>query len=695
MVVRMQRSHWQLRLLGAVLLATLAPAHASVPAAATPAPSAAPAARTVERFIVRLRATPESAAYEAAPGRVAALAARHGLAVAEARHIVSGMHLLRVTTQPGESAAHILQRLRADAEVEYAEIDQRRHALATPDDSMFGEQWYLQNSEPSAINAVAAWDLTTGSPGVVIADLDTGVRFDHPDLRSATANRLLPGYNMIANVTVSNDGDGRDADASDPGDWVTAADVKTQQFSGCTVANSSWHGTRVAGILGAITNNQQGIAGVSWQGWIEPVRVLGKCGGYDSDIIAAMGWAAGFPVSGVPANPYPARIINMSLGAAGSCPASYQQIVDELLGAGVLVVVSAGNEGGPVDSPANCAGVAGIAGLRHVGTKVGYSSLGPEVALSAPAGNCVNTGARQPCLFSIVTTTNTGTTKPATNTYTDEYNFNVGTSFSAPIVAGIAGLMLAVNGNLTPEQLIARLQKASQPFPVSTTPGVPMCHVPTGPNDLQTSECSCTNQTCGAGMANANAAVLEALRPIAAVAHSGAVQAGGVVTLDASGSAAACHGSVASYAWSVSQPTTNPPPIQNANSARASIVAPTAPNTYTLMLTVTDSQGRVDTATVVVTSNSVQTSAPAAAGNNACLSAVAYSGPPANSGAGAGGGGRGGGGVLDVLALLALAGCAVPSLAVRRAKLAAAATQPPSARSSRCAASSQVRCARR
>jgi serine protease len=648
--------HWlrtPLRLPGAVLLVVLAQAHALA------APPTASAATTVERFIVRLRTAPESAAYEAAPGRVAAIAARHGLSVAEARHIVSGIHLLRVTSRPGESTAQTLARLRADPETEYAEIDERRHALATPNDGLFNEQWYLQSSEASAVNAVAAWDMTTGSPGVVIADLDTGVRFDHPDLRNATANRLLPGYNMIANVTVSNDGDGRDADASDPGDWVTAADAKTQQFSGCTVANSSWHGTRVAGILGAITPYQSGIAGMTWQGWIEPVRVLGKCGGYDSDIIAALGWVAGFPVQGVPANPYPARIINMSLGSVGSCPQSYQQMVDQLGGAGVLVVVAAGNEGGPVDSPANCIGVAGIAGLRQVGTKVGYSSLGPEIALSAPAGNCVNTGSGQPCLFSIVTTTNSGTTVPATNTYTDEYNFNVGTSFSAPIVAGVAGLMLAVNGNLTPDQLIARLQAGSLPFPASAT--VPMCHVPTGPNDLQAAECGCTTQTCGAGMANANNAVLQALRPIAAVAVSGTVQGGNPVTLDAGGSAAACQASIASYAWSVVPPTTSPPAvIQNANSARASIVAPSAPNTYNLLLTVTDNQGRMDSATVVLTSSSMQTTAPAAAGNNACLTAVAYSVPPPNSGAGSGGGGgHGGGGALDVLTLLALAGCAL------------------------------------
>ena len=679
----MRGSRILLRLLLAVLLAVSGGAQAL----ATPPASSGDA--TAERFIVRLRTLPGAPSYEPAPQRVAALAARHGLGLADARHIVAGMHLLRVAPRANEGTAQTLARLRADPEIEYAEVDERRHVLRTPDDSLFNDQWYLQSSQPSAVNAVAAWDLTSGSPGVVIADLDTGVRFDHPDLRNSKANRLLPGYDMISTVAVANDGGGRDADASDPGDWLTAADAKTQQFSGCTVGNSSWHGTRVAGILGALTDNTQGVAGMSWQGWVEPVRVLGKCGGYDSDIIAAMGWAAGFAVTGVPANPYPARIINMSLGAAGGCPQSYQDIVDQLVGAGVLVVVAGGNEGGPVDSPANCIGVAGIAGLRQVGTKVGYSSLGPEIALAAPAGNCVNTGPGEPCLFSIVTTTNTGTTGPASNTYTDEYNFNVGTSFSAPIVAGIAGLMVAVNGNLTPDQLIARLQKSSQPFPVSTTPGVPMCHVPTGANDVQTNECSCTTQTCGAGMANANAAVLEALRPIAAVKVAGTVQAGSPLTLDASASAAACHASIASFAWTVTQPTSNPPVIQNANSARASIDAPMAPNTYTLMLTVTDNQGRMDTATVVITSSAVQTTAPMAAGSSACPAAVAYSVSPPSSGAGTSGGssGHGGGGGLDRLTLIFLAAATLGAASARRGLR--------QRYSSRCAASSQVRCARR
>src|SRR5215472_10487785 len=102
-------------------------------------------------------------------------------------------------------------------------------------------------------------------------------------------------------------------------------------------------------------------------------------------------WAGGVAVSGAAANPNPARIINMSLGGTGSCLANYIEAIGQLAAAGVLVVVSAGNEGGPVDTPANCPGVAAVAGLRQAGTKVGYSSLGPEIALGAPAGNCVDT----------------------------------------------------------------------------------------------------------------------------------------------------------------------------------------------------------------------------------------------------------------------------------------------------------------
>jgi serine protease len=657
----------------AVLLLALAVAAAPLTAAALPA-----------RFIVQLRTTASAPAQGEAVARVADLAVRRGMIVAEVRHIAFGLHLLAVQSTSGASAAEMLARLRADPEVEFAEPDTRRHVLATPDDPLYVNQWYLQNSEPAAIDALDAWSITTGSLGLVIADLDTGVRFDHPDLRSSAGNRLLPGYNLISDPQIANNSYGRGPDASDPGDWISSSDLDNPLFATCTVAASSWHGTRVAGILGALTNNDSGIAGATWQGWIEPVRVLGKCGGYDSDIIAGMAWAAGNPVEGVPENPYPASVLNMSLGEVGSCPATYQAVINELLAEGVLVVVAAGNEGGPVDAPGNCVGVAAVAGLRQVGTKVGFSSLGPQIALSAPAGNCVNTAAGAPCLFSMQTTTNAGTTVPTTNTYTDEFNYNVGTSFATPLVAATAGLMLVVNGDLTPAQLIARLQASAKvPFPPSPDAGVEACHVPVDAQDLQTSECNCTTSTCGAGMLNTYAAVLQAQRPIAAVTLPGIYPAGTPVVLDGSGSAAACGSAIVSYQWTVVSPSVNPPALSNAGSGKTSVLPPVAPATYTLLLTVTDEEGRTDSATVLVTSASASTSAPARAGTNACLRAVSYSvagvSSSTTSSTSAASGGGGGGGALDLL-LLGLLGV------VRAQRLRY---------SSRSAASSQARCARR
>ncbi len=595
------------------------------------------AATPIDAVIVKFRSASHSAQVaqvRPAQERIAAVMARTGLTLRAARPITEALHVIRV--QPagtGEPIAATLERLRADPEVEYAELDQRRYPHAMPNDALFSEQWYLQQSSattPSAVDAVTAWDTTTGGTGIVIADLDTGVRFEHPDLQWAgSGGRLLPGYTFISDTFVANDGDAQDADASDPGDWVTQADLSKPECSGGTAGNSSWHGTRVSGLLGALSNNGTGVAGVTWSAWLLPVRVLGKCGGLDSDIAAGMLWAAGIPVSGVPNNPYPARIENMSLGGTGSCPQLYADVIGQLTAKGVLVVASAGNEGGPVDAPANCAGVAGVAGLRHAGTKVGYSSLGPEVALSAPAGNCVNTTAGAPCLYPITSTTNQGTTTPAADGYTDQVNHpNLGTSFSAPLVSGIAGLMLAVNGNLTSAQLIARLKEGSQPFPQTspgTVPPPPMCHVPTGPGDVQASECICTldGRTCGAGMASASGALNAALRPVAAVKVPASVAPGMNVTLDASGSRAACHHTITSYQWMSSDPAH---PVTNPAGPSTTVTAP-ATGTFTVTLTVADDAGKQDPATVIVSSTAATSSAPASAGTNACLTAISVPSP--------------------------------------------------------------------
>ena len=386
---------------------------------------------------------------EAGPGesRLEKASRASGLSIRSKQSLDTATDVLSLPAKlSGGELSAVLERLRSDPDVAYASPDLRRQTHALTNDPLLSSQWYLLSEQPSATRMEAAWDMTTGHADLVVAVLDTGVRFDHPDLGvAATAGKLLPGYDFVSRVSVANDGDARDADPSDPGDWVDATDRTQPDLDECDITSSSWHGTRVAGLIGALTNNAEGVAGAAFNTRVLPVRVLGKCGGFDSDIIAAMRWAAGLNVTGVPANPAPAHVINLSLGGDGVCTAAYQAAVDEITARGVLVVASAGNDGGPVSTPANCAGVLGVAGIRHAGTKVGFSNLGPELSISAPGGNCVTTGPGQPCLFPIVVATNTGTTVPAASIYTDQIRYNVGTSFSAPQAAATVALMRSVN----------------------------------------------------------------------------------------------------------------------------------------------------------------------------------------------------------------------------------------------------------
>jgi serine protease len=585
------------------------------------------------------------------------LAQRSGLGIAKSRQITPSTHVMFLQkTLYGSDVATALAKLRADPAVKFAVVDRHRYvqsAPVTPNDPLFqptpgmaSGQWYMLAPNPtvvvegvttadlSATDAVDAWSITTGSSAIVIADVDTGVLFGHPDLlRAGQGGRLLPGYdfvgedfnpnspyNALGTFLIANDGDGWDPDPSDPGDWISSSDINlsNQLFAGDTVSPSSWHGTRVVGILGAITDNSTGIAGMTWGSWILPVRALGKGGGYDSDIIAGIQWAAGLSVtnpdgSAVPDNPYPADIINLSLGGdTTSCSSSdgadYKDALTTVTGMGVLVVVSAGNANGAVELPGNCAtvvpGVMAVAGLRNVGTKVGYSSFGPEVSVSAPAGNCVNSAGN--CLRSIDTTTDLGTMGPLTGsnyTYTNELNPNLGTSFAAPIVSGIAALMRSVNGNLTPAQIATRMEATATAFPPNTG-NLPVC--PMTDTAGGTDQCSCpTSGQCGSGMVNALSAVNAALDPI------GVITATGNTMFDASGSVAACNFTVASYAWSASGGIS----ITNGAAAAQVTVASTG-SAGTLTLTVKDSAGHVDnTATVAFTVAGVATvNAPSSAG---------------------------------------------------------------------------------
>jgi serine protease len=603
---------------------------------------------------------------------VAGLAQRTGLAMARSRQLTPSMHVVYLQkTLYGAQVKAALKTLRADAAVEFADVDRRRYPHAVPDDPLYqpsadaSGQWFMgtpsalpitlggvASMDLSATDAVSAWSITKGSSGTVIADVDTGIRFDHPDLlRAGFGGRLLPGYDFVdqdydptsgmplGTFLIANDGDGWDPDPSDPGDWISKTDLMNSLFppdscgdpnSNNGPSDSSWHGTRVMGVLGALTNNGVGVAGMTWNPYLLPVRALGKCGGYDSDIISGMQWAAGMSVTdpsgnAIPDNPYPADIINLSLGGPDTCSSTspYTSVIKTLTSMGVVVVASAGNGGASVDTPGNCPGVLAVVGLRNVGTKVGYSSMGPEAGIAAPAGNCVVTTGG--CFRSIDTTVNEGLTVPTTNGYTNQINTNLGTSFSAPIVSGVVALMRAVNANLTPSQLIARIKSSASPFPQPA--GLPVCPATaTDPTTMMsTGECACPNggiTQCGAGMVNALSAVNAALEPISVIIKSG----GSSTTFDAGGSVAACGLTVASYAWAV----TGGLAIQGAaNTAQVTVASSGSPGTLTL--TVTDSAGHVDnTGTVSFTAAGVPTvNAPAAAGTAATACPTAMTVTPA------------------------------------------------------------------
>ena len=523
------------------LLRTLLAALVPVLASLTQTPAAVqPTARVIVAFkadaaalrwrALSAQAAPADVAAEGAR-RAQALSVRAGVALSAGRLFGRRSMVLRAT---GVDSAALAARLSAHPDVEYAVPDRRWRHHAAPNDPLYASgpasgrgpavgQWYLRAPDDtlrSAVNAQDAWSRVTGSPGLVVAVLDTGVRPEHPDL----LNRLVPGYDFVDDRDYGNDGDGRDADAADPGSWITSLeDTRVGgPFQGCGVEDSSWHGTQVAGIIGAAGNDGIGMAGTAYGVRLLPVRVLGKCGGSSSDILAGMYWAAGVNQPGLPANPTPARVLNLSLGGEGPCSAADLDAVRTITAPpyNAVVVAAAGNSTGhAVGTPANCPGVIAVAGLRHSGAKVGFSDLGPEVTIAAPAGNCVNIEPGSPCLYPILTASNSGTREPVAggSIWTDSFNISVGTSFATPIVAGAAALLLSARPDWTPTQVRAALQRSARPFPTSgstngsdTTP-VPLCRAPDGTDQLQ---CYCSTGLCGAGMLDIGAAVLDAVQGV-------------------------------------------------------------------------------------------------------------------------------------------------------------------------------------
>ena len=589
--------------------------------AAAMAPAALPAAAAADdaagaRVIVTYRAEstlrqPLALRGRPLPLHAAQLGPRIGLALTD--RWVLGAHTQSVAAR-GLSAEALARRLRALPEVAAAEPVRRRRASEVPNDPFYGAdqpaisptvgQWYLRMPDQTLIaatNAESGWNLGTGSGAITVAVLDTGVRFDHPDFVKANGSRkLFAGYDFITRTGTAADGDGMDADASDPGDWSVSGDT-------CGAGRSSWHGTQTAGLIGAASNNGIGMASMGREVMVLPVRVLGKCGGWDDDIQAGMLWAAGLSTdSRLPTNTHPAKVLNMSLGSEGAC-GTYQAVVDQITAAGAVVVAAAGNgiSGGGivVDAPANCRGVISVAGARHTGTKVGYSNLGPDVTISAPAGNCVNVITGTPCLYPILTTINMGAQSPEANAYSDSFDASVGTSFAAPQVAGAVALMLSRNPTLTPAQIRSALQAGARPFPTSL-PGInlPQCQAPskTVPQD----ECYCTTSTCGAGLldvGNSMALVVPSLRsPVASIVPTPAAPApGDTVTLDSAGSGAFGERSIVTYAWSISSGSAVASLSGATNGPLATLVT-NAIGSVTVQLLVVDNGGGTHTRSLTI-----------------------------------------------------------------------------------------------
>lgn len=590
------------------------------------------------------------AAQAQALGAQVGLPLRAGIAISERSQVVFAT---------GMTSETLAARLAAQADVEYAVPDRRKKLAAAPNDPLYAAnplnspvagQWYLRaptSTVRSAINAEAAWNITTGRSSVVVAVLDSGVRFDHPDL----AGKLLPGYDLVdvdrdnngnpipGSFLTAKDNNGWDANPADEGDGITETEANDVGglFEGCTefdpdtnrylAERSSWHGTQVSGLIGALTHNGIGMASVGRNVRVLPVRVLAKCGGWDSDILAGMRWAAGISVPGTVDNDTPAKVLNLSLGGGSTCTAGYRDAVAELNAQGVVIVASAGNGSGrAVSEPASCDGVIGVGGLRHEGDKVGYSDIGPELSISAPAGNCVNTAENTPCLYPILTTSNSGSFNPVTNAaggsiYTGGgNNATIGTSFSAPLVAGTAALMLSVRPELSPTEVRRLLMASARAFPRVVANN---CQAP---GNFDQIDCNCTTSTCGAGMLDASGAVVAAQGPVVRiVADPAQPVAGRLLTLDGLDTSVLGGRSVASYRWSLVDGGGIVSALSSTNSATVT-TTPRAAGIFVIALTVTDNTGASGTQTVEVSVTS----------------------------AGGGGGGGGGGGALGLGWLAAL-----------------------------------------
>jgi serine protease len=325
----------------------------------------------------------------------------------------------------------MLKQVQQQTGVAYAELNMRVTTHATPNDRFYGSQWHYP-----AINLPLAWDTTRGANGVIVAVVDTGVLLDHPDLDG----RLIAGYDFISDRARARDGGGIDPNPNDEGDL---------QYGG----SSSFHGTHVAGTVGAETNNRTGSAGTTWQTRIMPLRALGVGGGSTFDIIQAVRYAAGLSNSSGTLPAQRADIINLSVGTTFSSQ-SEQDTYLQAFQAGVIVVASAGNDASAAPSyPAAYQGVVSVAATTITNERANYSNFGSQVDVAAPGGSTLTDLNGDGIADGVISTS--GDDSGAAVEF--GYATLAGTSMAAPHVAGVAALMKAVYPPLTPAQFDAAL----------------------------------------------------------------------------------------------------------------------------------------------------------------------------------------------------------------------------------------------
>ena len=477
-------------LLASVIAAAVAgPAFAAgqAPLEARPMPAAAAQQDPGSRLIVKYRDARATPAMKAGTVEAAARRAqstrlfRNGVAAQAApearlvRPMAMGADVVKLSRKlDRDQLQAVVRELKADPAVLEVQVDRMvQHTgmprvqvdvqpQLVPDDNYYAQyNWHLQDTA-GGINAEGAWDVSTGE-GVVVAVVDTGI-IPHPDMDA----NMLEGYDFISDPFVSRrDTDERVPGAHDYGDWN---DDATQ----CDVSTSSFHGTHVAGTVAELTNNGIGMAGIAHDAQVLPVRVLGRCGGYTSDVVDAVIWAAGGDVPGVPANENPAEVINLSLGGYGACASIEQDAFQLATDLGSLVVVAAGNSNMDVKdfSPANCDNVLSVGAARITGGRASYSNYGAGIDLAAPGGGGGVDGNPNGYVWQA---SNNSDTSPELGAAT--YMGSAGTSMASPHVAGVAALVqsavVAAGGDpLTPAGLQAVLIDGARGFP--STPDKPL-----------------------------------------------------------------------------------------------------------------------------------------------------------------------------------------------------------------------------